>query len=242
MEIAGIVIGGINLLLLIILLLKKSPLSILQTEIENNKQEMLNNMTSLQEQMQIQTDDIKQETLNNLTLLQEQMQIQTDDIKQETLNNITSLQELIQKQTNENKKDILNNMDSLSKQIQEQSEEIQLIQHSCKLNSEHILALLNYKDPNLDPQASHWILENEKFKKIFAPGKLEKVTYDNGTTELHYEYKNKNILCSKYVDGVLKTKTVLNQFSVPIEGYLYNKEGSVINKFVYDSLGQLTSK
>ena len=198
MEIAGIIIGGINLLLLIVLLSKKSDISVLQQEIENNKLEMLNNITSLQEQIQIQADGIKQETLNNMISLQEQ--------------------------------------------LEEQSEEIQLIQHSCTLNSEQILALLNYKDPNLDPDASHWILENEKFKKIFTPGKLEKVTYDNGTTELHYEYDNENIICSKYVDGILKTKTILNQFSVPIKGYLYDTDGNIINEFVYDSLGQLTLK
>ena len=197
MEYAGIIVSGLTLICVIILIFKKNDLSLLKNEIDANKQDILQNIATLQGQIQAEIKNVEQEILNNLLPLREQ--------------------------------------------IEAQSEEIQLHKHLSTINTERILTLLNYNDPNLAPQASHWILENEKFKKVFTPGKLERVTSEEGSIELQYEYEDENIICSKYVDGVLTTKTVLNQFSVPIMGYLYDVEGNVIKEFTYDSLGRVTS-
>ena len=132
-----------------------------------------------------------------------------------------------------------NLQDATIQQAESLKQEIITSQFQQSMNAEKIISLLNYNDPNLSPENSHWILEAEKFKKIYEPGRIEKVISDNGETELQYSYKDESIICEKYINGQLVAKTTFNQYAVPINGCLYDENSEITNEFQYDSLGQL---
>ena len=112
------------------------------------------------------------------------------------------------------------------------------VQGHIELKNEQLMMMLNENDPNLSPNNSHWILENESVSKYFKPGHITKVINSKDKTVMEYTYSNEEISCSKLLEGKLIMRTDFSIFGAPLRGIRYDSDGNIAEEFSYDRLGQ----
>ncbi|MBT3380739.1 MAG: hypothetical protein HN742_26835 [Lentisphaerae bacterium] len=135
---------------------------------------------------------------------------------------------------------LVQHLEEVTRRVEAQGASLSALQGTNEIKFQQLCALMARTEPLLDPEASQWILKSGAVEKFFQPGRLTSVSNSQDSTDLQYEYTDEGrVVCSHYCEGSLRARTEFSKHGAPLKGTYYGQDGSVVDEYLYDELGQV---